>query len=182
MIVINYLDNKKISKDIKPLFISAFPRDERPPAHIFFSSFKKKSNTLYGFYEEDVFIGFTSVVVIRDVCYIYFLAVSPEIRNKGYGSKILSFIKDNYKDYNLLLCYEEVDEKYQDYPLRKKREQFYLRNGFTQNPLKTNEFGVVFQTATIGNRVITFSDYQEIFGNAFSKKILPYIKEQTDPK
>ena len=177
MRAVNYLDNKNISKDIKPLFISAFPRDERPPAHIFFSSFKKKSNTLYGFYEEETFIGFTSVVVIRDICYIYFLAVSPNMRDQGYGSQILLFIKEKYKEYNLLLCYEEVKEKYKDYGQRLKREQFYLRNGFKKNPLKTNEFGVVFQTAKIGTIIITFKDYQDIFGTAFSRKILPFISE-----
>ena len=42
------------------------------------------------------------------------------------GSKILEYVKNNYDKYNILLCYEEVDEKYDNYEERVKREQFYL--------------------------------------------------------
>ena len=68
MIAINYLDNKEIRKDIGPLFERAFPEDERPPADIFFSSFKKQNNkVLLGFYKENAFIGFTSLIIYKDI-------------------------------------------------------------------------------------------------------------------
>ena len=178
MIAINYLDNQEIRKDIGPLFERAFPEDERPPADIFFSSFKKQNNkVLLGFYKENAFIGFTSLIIYKDICYIFFLAVSENKRKQGFGSKILDYVKNNYHKYNILLCYEEVDEKYDNYEERVKREQFYLHNGFKINPLKTNEFGVIFQTANIGNRVITFEDYQGIFESGFGKWAIKYLKE-----
>ena len=178
MIVKNYLDNREIEKDIRPLFESAFPSEERPPSDIYFSSFNEPNNkVLLGFYVENSFIGFTSLIMNRDICYIFFLAVSPSCRNKGWGSKILSYVKEHYQKYNILLCYEEVDPKYDNYEERTKRERFYLRNGFIVNPLKTNEFGVVFQTATIGNRTITFKDYQVIFEKGFGKWTLKHLKE-----
>jgi len=166
---INYLNNKKIKKDIKPLFLSAFPSEERPPADIFFKGFENDHNVLYGFYDEETFIGFASLVLYKDIAYIFFLAVSPSQRDKGYGSMILTLLKELYKDYVLLLCYEEVDEKYSDYQIRQKREQFYLRNGFISNDLKTNEFGVIFQTAYYGAHKVKFEDYVEIFVYGFGE-------------
>ena len=177
MQVLEYKKHPYIAKDIEPLFISAFPEEERPTPEIYFRSFDKENNFLYGFYEDDLFIGFTSVSLYKDICYIFFLAVSPHYRDQGYGSKILSNIKELYKDYVLLLCYEEVDKKYPDYDNRQRREQFYLKNGFKKNPLKTNEFGVVFQTAYIGNRNVTFDEYKEIFKNGFGEYAVKFLKE-----
>lgn len=173
----SYKTDNSIRKDIEPLFISAFPSDERPPADYFFSSFDKTNNHLYGFYDSGLFVGFSSVIIYKDICYIFFLAVKESQRNKGYGSQILKQIKDMYKDYVLLLCYEDVDPSYKDYENRKRREQFYMKNGFKKNPLKTNEFGVVFQTAIKGNRTVSFFEYQEIFKNGFGEFALKHLKE-----
>lgn len=164
-----YLHNLEIRKDVEPLFISAFPENERPSADLYFSNFKNnKSSLLWGFYDEEEFIGFASFVIYKDICYIFFLAVKDEYRNKGYGTKILSTIKEEFKNYIILLCYEEVDDKYPDNENRKRRESFYKKNGFIINPLKTYEFGVIFQTARIGNRDVTFEEYKNIFIIGFS--------------
>lgn len=173
----NYLEYPNISSDIKPLFLAAFPEEERPPVDIFFSSFNKKNNYLYGFYDKNEFIGFISIIIYKDICYLFFLAVKKEMRNQGYGSQMIQIIKDMYKQYTLLLCYEEVDEKYNDYLLRKKREQFYLKNGFRKNPLKTNEFGVIFQTAVYGNRFVSFEEYKEIFISGFGRHVQRFLKK-----
>lgn len=177
MIVKDFREHPHIKKDIKPLFLSAFPADERPPANIYFNNFKKDNNQLLGFYDEETFIGFASMTFYKDICYIFFLAVSSEHRDQGYGTKILSILKEKYKDYVLLLCYEEVDQKYQDYDNRLRREKFYIRNGFIKNPLKTNEFGVIFQSAYIGKHIVTFEEYKEIFASGFGKFAVKFLSE-----
>lgn len=176
---INFLDNPKIRKDIEPLFVHAFPKEERPTPQYFFSCFDKENNQLYAFYDADKFVGFTSLIIFKDVCYIFFLAVSPSLRNQGYGSKILSMIKEMYQSYTILLCYEEIDEKYSDIENRKKREKFYLDNGFKDNGYKTDEFGVIFQTAYFGKRTVSFEEYQEIFKIGFGDFAVPYVKKVT---
>ena len=180
MKLINYLDNKDIRNDIEPLFVKAFPMDERPPAEIYFSNFidKPSVTTLYGCYlQDDTFVGFTSIILYKDICYIFFLAVKEELRNQGYGSKILSYIKDKYSNKVILLCYEEVDKKYKDYELRLSREAFYHRNGFKINPLKTNEFGVIFQTAYYGSHTVSFEEYKEIFLIGFGEYASKHVKK-----
>ena len=176
MVIISYKTNSNIRKDIEPLFISAFPREERPGPGFFFSSFDKSNNELYGFYDNDIFVGFASTIIYKDICYIFFLAVSEQYRNQGFGSGILTELKKLYKGYTLLLCYEVVDQKYPDYQNRKRREQFYKKNGFKENPLITNEFGVEFQTAVIG-RPVSFAEYQEIFKIGFGGFTLKHLKE-----
>ena len=178
MIVKEFLEHQEIRKDIEPLFISAFPSDERPSEDIYFENFKKNKNAiLYGFYDDSEFVGFSSVILYKDICYIFFLAVSSNKRDQGYGSQILSEIKHIYNDNVILLCYEEVDNKYQDFEMRLRRKNFYMKNGFIDNPLKTNEFGVVFQTAYYGKHTVSFKDYKEIFAIGFGPYVVKYLKE-----
>ncbi len=177
MVALNYKNNKEIKKDVKASFLSAFPKNERPPAHYFFSSALKDTNNIYAFYENNLFIGFVQLTTYKDICYVFFLAVNKEIRNQGWGSKILSWVKDFHKDRVILLCYEEVSEKYSDNDLRKRRQDFYLnKNGFKDNHLKTNEFGIIFQTCIYGNHLVPFEDYVEIFVLGFSEFARPHIK------
>ena len=172
-----YKNYPEIRKDVEPLFVSAFPIEERPDAKHYFASFDNPINKLFAFYEEGVFVGFTSVVEYKDICYIFFLAVKEEFRNQGYGSRILSEIKKMYQNYVLLLCYEEVDEKYKDNAKRIKRAGFYAKNGFISNNLKTDEFGVIFQTAYYGKHTVPFEDYQQIFAIGFGEWTLKHLKK-----
>lgn len=178
MKIIEYREDKRIRKDVEPLFVSAFPEDERPPEDIFFQSFDKECNRLFAFYEEEKFIGFDSVIIFQDICYIFFLAVSPKCRSQGYGSIILSIMKEMFEDFTILLCYEEVDKKYEDYDNRLRRSLFYKNNGFILNPLKTNEYGVTFQTVRFGPKVVTFNDYQKIFEIGFGEYSLKFLREE----
>ena len=177
MEVVIYQKQKEVKKDVEKLFVSAFPEEERPPVDIYFASFVKSNHRLFAFYEEEKFIGFSSIILYKNIAYIFFLAITPKYRHQGYGSKILDYIKKNYKDYVLLLCYEEVDTKYKDYELRKFRQAFYTKNGFLPNGLKTNEYGVIFETAYIGAHQVSFTDYIEIFVTGFGEYARKYITE-----
>ena len=170
-------DNQKIKEDITPLYLSAFPEEERPPENIFYQSFERKENRLYAFYDNDVFVGFCSITLFEDVCCIFFLAVSSSLRHQGYGHQIISIIKELYKDYTLMLCYEEIDDKYLDNEMRKKRESFYQDNGFQRTDVLIEEYGVRYHIASIGPRKIAFAIYQNIFKTMFKYGNLKRLKE-----
>lgn len=178
MIIVRYKLNPHIKKDISDLLIEAFPESERPPVDIFFGNVNRnKENELYGYYERDKFIGFSYLTLYKDICYLFFLAVKKEERNKGFGTKILDLIKKEHKDKVILLCNEEVDDKYLDNDLRIKRRDFYIKNGFVYNGYKTNEFGVIFETRYFGNHPVPFEDYSEIYVLGFSEYARKYLKK-----
>ena len=172
-----YTDQLNIKEDVSKLLVEAFPENERPPVDFFFENIKKDNNKLIAFYDSDAFIGFTALAFYQDICYIFFLAVSPTYRHQGYGGQILENIKKDYSDYILLLAYEEVNTKYSNYLERVNREKFYLNHGFINNELVTNEWGVHFQTAYIGKRKVTFDEYKEIFRICFGVNPEKYLKK-----
>ena len=148
---INYKSNQNIKKDIEPLYISGFPEEERPPVEMFFSFALKEDNDIYAVYDNNSFIGFTNLLFYKDLCYLFFLAVSPSYRNKGYGSQIIQEVFKNYPDKTFVLCFEEVDDKYSDNQLRKRRRDFYYRNGLKENILKTCEYVFNIKGEKIGD-------------------------------
>lgn len=160
--------NPEIKDDISNLYISAFPEDERPPLDWFYQMITfKKRNQVIGYYENNEFIGFVYLVFYMKIVYTAFFAVTESKRNQGYGTKILNDIRDSYPEYTQLLCFEEVDTKYPDYENRLKRQNFYLRNGYIDNHLKTREGDVIYQSAYIGNKPISFETYKKIFDNTY---------------
>jgi len=172
-----YCEQEEIRKDISALLESAFPIDERPPTKYFFKSLERKENKLFAYYQDDEFVGFTFLSFYEDVCYIFFLAVLENKRHQGFGGLILEDIKKEYSDLVILLCYEEVDPKYSNYTQRVNRQKFYASHGFKPNNLKTNEYGVIYETVYIGSHQVNFASYQEIFVLGFGERNRPYIKE-----
>ena len=175
-----YNGNKKAKKEISELFLEAFPEDERPPLSIFLKSLEKKEITMLTFYDEKTFIGFAYLAIYEDICCIYFLAVSAPYRHHGYGGQILEIIKKEYKDYVLMLCYEEVNPKYQNYEERVSRKNFYRSHGFIDNKIKTNEYGVIYETAYIGSHLVSFSKYLEIFKLVFGPNHEGHVTDATN--
>ena len=177
-----YSNQENIKKDVGDLLVEAFPEDERPPVDIFFKNLEinKEHTRLIAYYDNNAFVGFTSLVFYKHICYLFFLAVSPTLRHQGYGSQILEIIKKDYSDYTILLAFEEVDPKYANYEERKNRKAFYFNHGFKDNGFKSNEWGVIFETAYIGKRKVTFIEYKEIFKIGFDVNPDKYLKEASN--
>lgn len=161
-------EHPEIKEHISSLYLSAFPEDERPPLSYFYQMVDNfEENKVVAYFDKGEFIGFSYLVFYKDIMYLAFFAVSESKRNQGYGTKILNDIKNEYSRYVFLLCYEEVDEKYPDYENRLRRHNFYLRNGFINNHLKTREGDVIYQSAYIGNHPVSFEDYKMIFDHTY---------------
>ena len=175
-----YLDTPKEKQEVSDLFLEAFPEDERPPLFVFLNSLKKKEITLLTFYDNETFIGFAYLAIHNDICCIYFLAVSAPYRHQGYGGQILEIIKQEYKDFVIMLCYEEVDQKYGNYEERVLRKNFYRSHGFIDNKIKTNEYGVIYETAYIGSHLVSFSNYLEIFKLVFGPNHDGFVTDATN--
>lgn len=120
--------NYKDIKEIRRLYNSSFPDDERIP-------FKRLINNLdtdrvmYAYYDDQL-IGMSFLFLYNDLAYLSYICVEENLRDKGYGSKILNKVKDDFKDYRIVLDIEEVVKNSENYEERKRRKDFYLKNGF----------------------------------------------------
>ncbi|MCR5753465.1 MAG: GNAT family N-acetyltransferase [Acetatifactor sp.] len=139
-------DAKKYKKEIKELYTSAFPKEERAPLFTLYRKTKTGKNKFYAVTEEKSFVGLVYVVCGEGLVYVFYLAVAEKYRGCGYGSQILQMIKEMYSDCVVMLEIEDTeDTAAANYEERIKRLGFYERNGFQRLHAKTREAGVVYE-------------------------------------
>lgn len=57
------------------------------------------------------------------------MATIPEVRGKGYGSKLIDMVRETHPGKRIFLVVEPMDVTSDDYEMRVRRQRFYERNG-----------------------------------------------------
>lgn len=145
--------SKDDNKEIKHLFLAAFPSDERPPYFLLTWKVRRGKARMLVAKDDNTFIGFAYLVCHLDMVYLFFLAVDENKRGCGYGSKILAALKEKYAGKRIFLAREPLDPEAENYVQRVSRHEFYLRNGLQDLPMKIKEGSVVYETMGIGGKI-----------------------------
>lgn len=123
----------KYYKRIKKLNKLSFPKEEYMSCFSMLYLQKKGILDFYAVMDENEFVGFINLIVHEDICFLLYLCIDENKRNKGYGSKILSLIYNKYPFYLHILNIEPIDEKASNNDIRIKRKAFYLKNGYQES-------------------------------------------------
>ena len=151
-------------KDFKRLFFSAFPPEERPPYFFMKRKLKQGKGELLIAKNSDDFVGFIYLISYQDMVYIFFFAVDEKLRGRGLGSEILQFVIKRYQGKRIFLAREPLDDNADNAEQRRKRRDFYLKNGFDDLPIKIIENNYVFDAMGIGGN-ISAQDYDVLITN-----------------
>lgn len=111
----------------KKLYEENFPKYDRFPFFLLWLQSIRASVELNEIWDED-FVGFYFTVRNSKVIFLMYLAIDHNLRSKGYGSKVIEFIKSKYSNLNIVLNTEILDENAIDNQDRKLRFKFYERN------------------------------------------------------
>lgn len=129
---------KSISKDSNDLQlfnqinIESFPEFERMEIDTILKFSTETSADFMGIYDNDFPIGFYFLVKNKNSGYIFYYAIDQRYRSKGYGSAALEEIIAQYKEIQLTLDFEEIDESSSNNEQRIRRKKFYLQNGLKE--------------------------------------------------
>lgn len=162
---------KKDLKNVKRLFISAFPPEERPPFFVLKGKLKNNSSELLIAEDQGIFKGFLYLVTYKDLMYLFFFAVEKNFRGKGVGSKILSLLKEKYKDKRIFLAREQLTPDAPNYEERVNRYNFYVKNGFFNIPFEITEGPVTFDAMGTDENI-----FPEEYLSLMNKWLSPYMK------
>ncbi len=122
--------------------------------------------------DEDQFVGFMVVKLYKKMTYLFFLAIDPNCRAKGYGSRAIETLKANYPDRTHTVDLEMLDENAQNYLQRIKRKRFYLRNGYVETGLFLSYLGVDYEVLYIGTDFVV-DDFKEMMQSIQIKDFAP---------
>ena len=115
-------------KDVCRLMRTAFPQNEQIPMWLLRMLAFRKNVNFRVFYEEEQFCGILYTVENDKYIFVLYLAVNDRIRSKGYGTKILDWLKQN-TDKIIVLNVEARNPSAENALQREKRISFYYRNG-----------------------------------------------------
>lgn len=119
----------------------AFCMQERSTFDLFMVGCKTGMADLLAFLDGEKFVGFAYIVTWRRMLYLYYLAIDPGSRGKGYGSAALDTLKDRYSPDSITLNMEFPDGSEE----KERRLKFYVLNGFMENRVKEKWHGMDFE-------------------------------------
>ena len=175
-------ENTKNLEEIKQLYWDAFPFEERIPFYIMVLVGNDRGVEFLSVYDDDIWLGFIHTLVGEKLSYIFYFAIDGRLRRSGYGSKILREYKKMYP--RLSLAIEPVEEGSGNIKQRKKRLEFYNKNGFETLDTRVVEMGVEFELMGAKGMEIKESDYKSLvkkFFDSFDRdKRVMSVKEMRD--
>lgn len=105
-----------------------FPEYERYQETSLLADLIDKTRALHfnAIYEDDDLAGFIMYWDLGGLCYIHFLAVFPEMRNKKIGQRVLAWVSENLRGPVFLESEVPYDE------MTRRRFEYYQRHGFQE--------------------------------------------------
>ena len=122
-------------KQVKALYREAFPAKERFPVTVLLLGAWKPEIEFTAFYDparDGRLRGMAYTIEAGSYLYILYLAVVADARGRGYGTRILEFLKQQYPSATFMLEIEPLDKRAANYDQRVARLAFYERNGFAR--------------------------------------------------
>lgn len=153
--------DKSDKKQLKRLYLTAFPSEERCPFFIMMNREKRGKSEMLIARDKGRFIGFAYMVCDEKLAYLFYLAVDDSERGKGYGTEIIEALKEKYKGRRLFLAREQLDKSAENYEQRVNRHNFYLHCGFEDLSCCIKEGPVVYDVMGIGGNV-TAEEYHSL--------------------
>ena len=128
-------DHPDISKVLE-LYYSSFPKNELLDFNLFYYSNLK--GDVISFYDNDIFVGFASLLSKGNISNILYFAIESNLRGKGYGTQSLIQICHYFKNNRIILDVEDPFEcnNEKEREKRLKRIYFYNRGGFKLTNIK----------------------------------------------
>lgn len=141
-------DEPEVTGEVWNLYMGSFTDPERiPRANL--DRALSAGGFLHVFRDEGEFIGFAYGFSNSGIAFLVYLATVPEVRGRGYGKEILALLRSMHPDERIFLVTEMCDESADDYGMRVRRQDYYLRNGCSRTGCTVVTDGVVMDTMAV---------------------------------
>ena len=161
---INCFSDPQIEKAAKEIYEYSFPADEkwdwkylRDAAHNAYPDGCLEFNAIVS--DERGVIGICTTVSNGSITYLFYLAVRKDLRDHGYGGRILDIFKSRFGGTRCFLEAESLKVPSEDRPMRERHFGFYARNGLLPTDLSINEYGVDYDILSLDGKKIDFDEY-----------------------
>lgn len=138
-------ENSHFWSEVNALAKEAFPPQEYLAPSKLVEMAKADNFDFLALTDDNFFVGFMVVQTYQDLAYLFFLAIVPTCRSKGYGSRAIETLKAEYPNKKQVVDFEMLDNLAANYKQREKRREFYLRNGYKETGMFLTYLGVDYE-------------------------------------
>ena len=160
---------------LRRLYRSAFPKEEKKPFSMIRAMQKKGKTDVWYCEEGGTFAGLVITINGPDKILLDYLAVDAKHRGSGLGSGMLRLMREQYAGKGVFLEIEVVAEEAANYEERKRRKQFYLRNGMKELGVFVELFGVDMELLGF-DCTMTFEEYHAFYRDNYNAWAAEHIK------
>lgn len=159
--------DEKQTAAIEALYVEAFPKDERKPFQLILEKCREGAAELLAIEDEmGSFMGMAVTVLYQDLVLLDYFAIAAGQRGNGIGTEIFKLLRKKYEGKRFFLEIERTDVEAENIVQRKKRKEFYLRNGMKETGLLVWLFGVEMEVLTDSCR-ISYEEYYGLYKGVF---------------
>ncbi len=183
MLEIRFFSPEELVQIYHERMVEDFPADEIKKLDMMQDLIRKRLYEPYGVYEKGELVAyalFSKDGFGREIYLLDFFSVKKELRGKGYGSKLITYFLDHYKEANALLVEVEnpfLESSSSEQKIKLDRMNFYLHRGWIDTKQDVRNFDVDYRIlrAPIGKRSgpeEVREDYASIYKSFISKEEL----------
>lgn len=165
---------------VHKLYESAFPAYEKKPFWLIRWKNKQGKADVWYLERDGIFVGLAITMSSPELVLLDYFAIEEKQRGTGLGSESLKALQEYYKERHFFLEIESVYEDCDNIEQRKRRKQFYLRNGMNEMKLMVNLFGTNMEILGYGCK-LDFETYLSIYKYAYGKKIIKNVRQASYP-
>ncbi len=144
--------DKQDIKWAEELFLTAFPRDERPPFYVLTRGVGRNGVWLKILADGEN-AGFFYLITEGDPVYVCYFVIAPALRGQHIGTQAVQALLDRYSGKRLFLAIERTDENADNQSQRVSRKNFYLRCGLRESHRLMQEGPVIYEMLGVGGEV-----------------------------
>jgi len=148
-IYLKHIDIKEFKEEVYQYYLDIFPEEERKPLELIQSSYEKHYTNIIEIFYKDIIIGFMILNRVKEKGYavLDYLAILPQYRNKGFGTKALQILLEQEKENDGVFIEIEkigLGKDIEDNIEREKRKKFYENLGFKKLNFDLFLFDVIY--------------------------------------
>ena len=157
------------------LYQAAFPATEKKPFSMIRAMYNKGKSDVWYCVENGKFAGLVITINGPEQILLDYLAVAKNRRGQGIGSQMLKKMREQYNGKGVFLEIEIVDKAAENFEERKRRKQFYLKNGMTPMNVVLELFGVDMELLGF-DCSLTFEEYHDFYWDNYNAWAAEYVK------
>lgn len=162
MIIEKTINIGNVDANMRRLYETAFPTEEQIPWDDLLHLIDSMNLDFTAYYVDGDFVGLTIVCPCKKYNWIWYFAVCEHLRGKGIGQQILTLLLKRYSSRSNILDIESPEQTCDNPQQRRRRYDFYLRNGFRDTHVGRTFQGITYTILMSGEDSFTQLDYDDI--------------------